>query len=676
MFGHRNARTAMVVVAVFCAALCAVVHDVSACGGCFSPPGRSLVLQDSERILFQRDVVGKKTRVWIEIKYNGPPSQFGWVLPLPKMPGKIGVGTSYVFDRLDQATAPRFVTKSGNALENCHSASHGGGGCGLAMASSDEATGGRAFSAPQSAGVNEDGTAKVKVIDVGQVGPYNPQKIASNDAQALLDWLNANGYDTPQTALPIIKAHVAKGDVFLALKLASGAQIREIRPITLELDDADPCVPLRLTSIAAVEDLSVIVYLLGPGRAIPKNHMHVVVNPLRLRWDGGVNNYSQVLSKAIDEAAGRAFATEFAGSAKELRVPAPVIDFNVDATGLFNQPIASTQTQSQAAVARSAWRSGELFDKKLLDATALQSVTTVSALISALRASPMILVQDSAAVLEKRTANAAARMGRAADVTAFWSEVALGSANVSTAIAAESVDGALIFKELKEGIIDPVYDVAGMLTASGTVTRLALRISPQEMDRDPLFAFNKDLPDVANLHTAELSGVCPAGDFQITAARLKVEGGHSYIVQGKARQLDFSTPANNTRTGLTVSTADDARWRDAPAALRIEVLDESGAARTVPKAMIDKVDGLIAGSIPGAPTLPAGTALDQVEVRWTPPANDVSAGVTAGAEAVRPEADGCSLGGRKGGPVGLFVLTMLCLLTVLVTRRWSRENAE
>ncbi len=92
-----------------------------------------------------------------------------------------------------------------------------------------------------------------------------------------------------------------------------------IRPVVLEMQDADPCVPLRLTSIAASEELSVVVTLAGPGRAVPMNHLAVEVNSTRINWFGQANNYQQLVAAAIDEAAGRAFVTESAQPGTQLQ---------------------------------------------------------------------------------------------------------------------------------------------------------------------------------------------------------------------------------------------------------------------------------------------------------------------------------------------------------------------
>ncbi|MCO4761294.1 MAG: hypothetical protein KC502_07310 [Myxococcales bacterium] len=45
------------------------------------------------------------------------------------------------------------------------------------------------------------------------------------------------------------------------MKLQSGARVNQIKPIVFEMDGAEPRVPLRLISIAATDNMSVVVTL-------------------------------------------------------------------------------------------------------------------------------------------------------------------------------------------------------------------------------------------------------------------------------------------------------------------------------------------------------------------------------------------------------------------------------
>jgi len=100
--------------------------DALACGGCFSPPTPVIdqtVRQDAERVLFLRDPLTKLSTVWVEVRYTGLAKDFGWVLPVPKLP-KVGVGSMAVLDALDQAMQTR-VMRTVTGEENCRSPSIG-----------------------------------------------------------------------------------------------------------------------------------------------------------------------------------------------------------------------------------------------------------------------------------------------------------------------------------------------------------------------------------------------------------------------------------------------------------------------------------------------------------------------------------------------------------------------
>src|SRR5690606_29011689 len=73
-------------------------------------------------------------------------------------------------------------------------------------------------------------------------------------------------------------------------------------------------VPLVLTQIAAVPDMPVQLFLLAEHRVVPTNWMHVVINQKKIDWLNFGSNYGDVVTQAVDEAAGHGFVTEYAGS--------------------------------------------------------------------------------------------------------------------------------------------------------------------------------------------------------------------------------------------------------------------------------------------------------------------------------------------------------------------------
>ena len=57
--------------------------------------------------------------------------------------------------------------------------------------------------------------------------------------------------------------------------------------------------------------------------------------------------------------------------------------------------------------------------------------------------------------------------------------------------------------ELDKDVIRPVKRVQALIDAHPRITRLYTTLSADEMTVDPAFAFNADLPDVSNVHTAK-----------------------------------------------------------------------------------------------------------------------------------------------------------------------------
>lgn len=595
--------------------LVAAPSTASACGGCFQPASgvTSPVVQSGERVLFVRDTVNNSVLAWIEVRYSGPASSFAWVIPLPKVP-KVSVGTSYIFNRLDLATAPRFRVDQLGTLENCHERPSGassgnsdpqpvsrdvGSGCGGGGSFSSGY--GTTFSASGSGGDTSQGRSAadkrrdfgVDIVHHDQVGPYDWVLIQGDKASDVQTWLSTNGYAVPASSVPIIEAHVAKGDVFLAVKLAAGASASEIRPIVLEMKDAEACVPLRLTSIAATNNLNVVAYIAGPGRAVPKNHMHVVVNPTRLNLLAGASNYQQVLAAALDEASGRAFATEFSGAYGDIEIQ-PDYGF-------------------ERALRRDAMHDvGAPIEPKRLDTAPFRDVHDGDDLVATLAKTRFPVTHDTVSVFERHADLAELDWSSGSSLNSkvrAYSRLVDGSAQVpESALRSKFVNGPALAAELRASFAAPLLHLHQALGSTRRLTRLSMLISPDEMTRDPIFAFNPSLPKVDSMHTVTTRRVCPDGWMPPTQRRVTLASdalSGSWIVDG---QPQF-----------------DERFALAPAAMKIEVLDETGPAKAIASAQIELVDTALGAAVVGAPSLSPALALSDAGDNWQPPPDDPTA---------------------------------------------------
>jgi hypothetical protein len=90
-----------------------------ACGGFFCN-NLDPVVQTAERVLFRVEESGKITTI-VEVQYQGPPSNFAWVIPVPESIDldTVTVAPAGIFDELEAATAPVFTRPSARAWSRC-----------------------------------------------------------------------------------------------------------------------------------------------------------------------------------------------------------------------------------------------------------------------------------------------------------------------------------------------------------------------------------------------------------------------------------------------------------------------------------------------------------------------------------------------------------------------------
>ncbi|MCB9569937.1 MAG: DUF2330 domain-containing protein [Myxococcales bacterium] len=281
----------------------------SACGGtfCDAGPQGMPVDQTGENILFAFD--GSAVEVHIQIAYdpNTDASKFSWVIPVQSLP-EFYVGSEILFDNVLNGTRPFYGVNSTNEIcslddnnQNGSGAPDAGGTSGATGSASDGDTGG--------------GNPGPSVVYQGTVGAFDITVLSSGSTQELLDWFDANGYGYDDAAIPIIDSYLAENNLFAAFKLVP-AEKPVVHPVVLRYEGVEPCVPIRLTQVAAVEDMDIRVFFLGGARAIPTNYRHVLINPLMIDWPNFAANYKEVITAAVDAfaAEGNAFVTEYAGT--------------------------------------------------------------------------------------------------------------------------------------------------------------------------------------------------------------------------------------------------------------------------------------------------------------------------------------------------------------------------
>ncbi len=301
-----------------------------ACGGTFcSQALLQPVEQNAEKILFRVNDDDTITAV-VEINYSGSPDDFSWVVPVPDTP-TTDVAPDTVLASLDSLTRPVPVNQRTVCTER-----GAGLGCNDPLPLSQIPAGPRTRGALLASQVvlgsvaavqgcssdvalrgvpGEFDGGQVEVEQLPQVGPYLQEVVSSEDPDALIDWLNTNGYLITEVMEPMVAMYVDAGMKFLAMKLAPGSGVGQIEPIIMTYPGTQPMIPIVLTGVGAEPEMGILAFIAGDQRYQPANWGRVLVDPADLRLDNSLvqTNYSALVSWLVDRADGHAFVTEFAG---------------------------------------------------------------------------------------------------------------------------------------------------------------------------------------------------------------------------------------------------------------------------------------------------------------------------------------------------------------------------
>jgi MYXO-CTERM domain-containing protein len=275
----------------------------SACGGtfCDNGPRPMPVDQTGENIAFV--MLPGMVEAHIQIQYKGEASKFSWVVPVQALP-EVEVGSQGLFDKLLRSTVPTYSFTT--QRDFC-------GGVGTGTSGFAAGAGGSFGGFPADASAASDGG--VVVLSQKPVGAFEVTVLGGGTTAEVVTWLTDNQYAVPTNAAALLDGYVANHFLFVAVKLTGGAGIDEIHPLVVRYPGTNPCVPIKLTSVAAVNDMGIRTFFLGGHRVVPKNYKHLVPNLAKFDWFNAATTYNDFISRAIDSpvANGKAWVTEYAG---------------------------------------------------------------------------------------------------------------------------------------------------------------------------------------------------------------------------------------------------------------------------------------------------------------------------------------------------------------------------
>ncbi|MFV8750033.1 DUF2330 domain-containing protein [Nannocystaceae bacterium ST9] len=447
-----------------------------ACGGTFCDGGGPTVMpvdQTGENILFWIDHSGTEphTEAHIQIQYEGEAQDFAWIIPVQQVP-EVLVGNQALFDNLLAATVPTFtITTTSQTCDD------GSVGLCAARAEDSQFADDEAGDIGGDEGDTGDGTGGPEILDRGFAGAFEYVVLTGDSVQEIVDWLDMAGYAQDDDAPPILQEYLDDDFVFVAVKLRGGVDVDEIHPLAIRYPGVEPCIPIKLTRIAAVDDMAIRAFFLGESRAAPMNWPHVVLNPVAFDWVNTASNYLEVASLAIDEAGGRAFLTEYAG-----------IDDIVSTSGVDSP----------------AWNPSAF--------EAIEPVDVVDELTSqglGLTCDPFSNVCSFGHPQVEPLLAKYLPAPDGVDPYEFWGSLASYEGLID--LAAWSGTG--FATDFAERISTPGQHAIEMLESASYLTRLMTLLSPHEMIEDPTFHETDSLPTLGNQFSATRTIACETNDW-------------------------------------------------------------------------------------------------------------------------------------------------------------------
>jgi len=281
----------------------------------------------------------------------------------------------------------------------------------------------------------------------------------------------------------ILDQYITEGHVFVAFRLRHGQEVEDIHPVVIRYPGIEPCIPIRLTRVAAKEDMDIRALFLGESRVVPTNYREVLLNRTQLNWVGLGSNYKELVTMAVDAPAadGRAFVTEYAGTSEM-----------IDRSGLDTGSFDSSELAGASVIDVIDILEGQ--DLLNCDATGCEWFHELASSV----------VHEFLPVPE------------GVEEGEFYSCLACYAGLID--MAAWDLDAFIAAYD--ERIVAPLDHAADLLQTWPYITRLYTTISPHEMISDPMFEEHPELEDVASRHGAQRNLDCCGTSMRLPGGRV------------------------------------------------------------------------------------------------------------------------------------------------------------
>jgi hypothetical protein len=303
----RSRLKAGVALVAIAAQLAATAGPAAAFCGFYVAKADAKMFNKSSKVVLTRD--GQHTAITMASDYEGKPSEFALVVPVPSFIEKsqISVVDTKTLDHLDAYTAPRLV----EYYDQDPCAPRIAYRMALAMA-------------PQPTPAPAPNTAAysgVKIEARYDVAEYDILILSAEQSDGLIRWLTDNGYKIPAGAEPVIGSYIKQNMHFFVAKV-NVKRLNELgrsylQPLQVRYDTAKFMLPLRLGTVNAKGAQDLVVYALSRrGRVEAANYQTVKVPsdidvPLFVKSDFA-DVYKATFERAVARQGGHGVFIEYA----------------------------------------------------------------------------------------------------------------------------------------------------------------------------------------------------------------------------------------------------------------------------------------------------------------------------------------------------------------------------
>jgi hypothetical protein len=267
----RSRLKAGVALATIFAQLAVVAGPASAFCGFYVAQADTKMFNHSSKVVLARD--GQKTSITMASDYEGKPSEFALVVPVPSFIEKnqISVVDTKTIDHLDSFTQPRLVQYFDE--DPCMTFAPVSA---LSYRTAELPTAVAAVPAPMAA------YAGVKVEAQYDVAEYDISILSAEQSDGLIRYLTDNGYKIPAGAEPVVSSYIKQKMHFFVAKVnvkrMNDLGRSYLKPLQVRYETAKFMLPLRLGTVNANGPQDLTVYALTKkGRVEASNYRNIKV---------------------------------------------------------------------------------------------------------------------------------------------------------------------------------------------------------------------------------------------------------------------------------------------------------------------------------------------------------------------------------------------------------------